>query len=113
MMTEVEMKPVIPNMDELKLQAQSKPDDLESQYRYGWALLNLGMIQEARNVFENGHSHWPDSIEFIYGLGMVWKTSGDMQQAKANFNLVLEKEAVNVRGTMLKRLSEVQRLIIA
>ncbi len=112
MMTEIEMKPALLNLDELKLQAQSKPDDLDSQYRYGWALLNLGQVQEAKSIFEYGHSHWPDSIEFLYALGMVGKASGDTQQARAHFELAFQKEAVDVRGAMLKRLSDVQRLIL-
>ena len=112
-MNVIEMKPLLTNLDELKLQAQSKPDDLDAQYRYAWALLNLGHVQEARSIFENGHSKWPDSIEFLYGLGMVAKASGDLQQARANFDLAVAKDVVDVRGSMLKHLSEVQRVFVA
>jgi tetratricopeptide (TPR) repeat protein len=112
-MNEIEMKPALLNLDELALEAQNQPDNLDVQYRYGWALFSLGRVQEAKRIFEQGHAKWPDAIEFLYGLGMIGKTSGDMQQARENFKLAVEKEAVNVRGSMLKRLADVQRMIMA
>ena len=113
MNADVEPNAALPNIDEIQLDAQSKPDDLEAQYRYAWALLNLGRNAEARAVFETGHSRWPDAIEFLYGLGMVGKAAGDKQLASSNFSLAAGKKVSDVRGTMLKRLAEIQQTIVS
>lgn len=113
MNAEVEPNTGLPNIDEIRLEAQTKPEDLEAQYRYAWALLNLGRNEEARAVFESGRSRWPDAIEFLYGLGMVGKAAGDKQLASTNFSLAAGKEASDVRGTMLKRLAEIQQIIVS
>ena len=113
MNAEVEPNSALPNIDEIRLEAQSKPEDLEAQYRYAWALLNLGQNEQARVAFESGRSRWPDAIEFLYGLGMVGKATGDKQLASANFSLAAGKEVRDVRGTMLKRLAEIQQMIVS
>ncbi len=113
MNAEAEPNPALSNLDEIRLEAQSQPENLEAQYRYAWALLNLGRHEDARAAFESGRSRWPDAIEFIYGLGMVGKAAGDKQLAAKNFSLAAGVEASDARGTMLKRLAEIQQLIFA
>ena len=113
MNADVEPITALTNIDEIRLEAQSKPEDLEAQYRYAWALLNLGRYDEARAVFENGRSRWPDAIEFLYGLGMVGKAAGDKHLASSNFSLAAEKAVSDARGTMLKRLAEIQQMIVS
>jgi len=112
-MTDRDIEPNrLTNLDELKQEAASKPKDLHAQYRYGWALLGLGMVDEARQVFEASQAKWPDEIEILYGQAMVLKQMGDADKARALFDKIKDSTAENVSDAMLKRMAEVQTQII-
>jgi tetratricopeptide (TPR) repeat protein len=100
------------NLEELRQGASSQPNDLQSQYRYGWALLGLGEVEEARKVFEASHSRWPDEIEILYGLAMALKAAGQHEKAREFFGQVEAKASGGVRDSMLKRMAGIQTEII-
>ena len=108
----IEEEARLSNLEELRLGAASAPNDVEAQYRYGWALLGLGKTEEARTIFEAAHSHWPGEIEILYGLAMTLKQIGQGDKAREFFQQVLQKDPKSVRDSMLKRMADVQIQII-
>jgi len=108
----VENEARLSNLEELRQGAIAEPDDLQSQYRYGWALLGLGQVEEAHRVFEASHARWPDEIEILYGLAMTMKQLGQAEKAREYFLQVKEKASGGIRDSMLKRMAEVQTEVL-
>lgn len=108
----VDQETRLSNLEDLRQGAQSQPNDLQSQYRFGWALLGLGKTEEAREIFEASHARWPDEIEILYGLAMTLKQAGDAEKARQFFIQVKEKASGGIRDSMLKRMAEVQTEVI-
>jgi tetratricopeptide (TPR) repeat protein len=100
------------NLEELRQGASSQPNDLQSQYRYGWALLGLGQAEAARKVFEASRTRWPEEIEILYGLAMAVKAEGKLEKASELFEQVQAKAAEGIRDSMLKRMAGVQIEVI-
>jgi TolA-binding protein len=108
----VDQETRLSNLEDLRQGAHSQPNDLQSQYRYGWALLGLGKIEGAREIFEAAHTRWPDEIEILYGLAMTMKQLGEADKAREFFIQVKEKASGGIRDSMLKRMAEVQTEVI-
>lgn len=98
-----------PPLEDLAKLAQEKPDDIEAQRQYGWALYAETRFQEAVEVLKAAAEKDPHNPETQYALGLASKQAGENELAKKAFRATLDnigKLESKTRATMMGRLAQ-------
>ena len=98
----------IPTLDDLAREADSNPNDLSIQCRYGWALFAAERYEEAQKIFSVASMRWPDEIEVQYALGLIYKDLGDQSSAHGSFEKAGSGQGDSIRQRMFQSMAEVQ-----
>ncbi len=98
----------IPTLEDLAREAESNPNELSIQCRYGWALFAAEQYEEAQKIFSNASTRWPDEIEVQYALGLIYKDLGDQSSARDSFQKAGSGQGVSIRQRMFQSMAEVQ-----
>ncbi len=96
------------DIEDLARKAESNPNELSIQCRYGWALFAADRFEEARKVFSDASKRWPDEIEIQYALGLIYKDLGDQSSACSSFKNASSFQAVSIRQRMFQSMANVQ-----
>ena len=95
-------------IDDLAREAESNPNELSLQCRYGWALFAAERYEEAQKIFSNASTRWPDDIEVQYALGLIYKDLGDKSSARGSFQKAGSGQGESIRQRMFQSMAEVQ-----
>jgi Flp pilus assembly protein TadD len=98
----------IPTLEDLAREAESNPNELSIQCRYGWALFADEQYEEAQKIFSNASTRWPDEVEVQYALGLIYKDLGDPSSASGSFQKAGSGQAETIRQRMFQSMAEVQ-----
>ena len=103
--------PVAPDQGriaELEAATTLKPDDVQTQLEYGWALYGHGRFEEAERAFVRCTSIAPGEPDVHYGAGLVLKALGRKEAALEEFDRAADvalRHPDRVRGQMLHRMA--------
>ena len=97
-----------PTLEDLAREAESNPNDLSIQCRYGWALFAAERYEEAQKIFSNATTRWPDEIEIHYALGLIFKELGDQSSARDSFQKAGSGQGDSIRQRMFQSMADVQ-----
>lgn len=98
----------IPTLEDLAREAESNPNELSIQCRYGWALFAAERYEEAQKIFSSASTRWPDEIEVQYALGLIYKDLGDQSSARGSFQKAGSGQGESIRQRMFATMAEVQ-----